>query len=112
MKNKVIISLDITRGIAALLVFLSHARGYLFIDYNQIPVNEVNVFIKIFYFITGLGHESVMIFFVLSGFLVAGSVQRSFNNNIFSWGYYLVNRLSRLWIVFIPSLLLTLFWDK
>jgi peptidoglycan/LPS O-acetylase OafA/YrhL len=112
MKKKVIISLDITRGIAAIVVLLSHSRAYLFLDYKLLPANEINIFVDFFYFITGLGHESVMIFFVLSGFLVAGSVQRNFNNNTFSWKLYLINRLSRLWIVFIPALFLTLFWDK
>ena len=33
---------------------------------------------KVFYLATGLGHQAVMIFFVLSGFLVGGSVITAF----------------------------------
>lgn len=112
MNNKNIISLDIARGIAALLVCVSHIRAYLFEDFSQLKNESKGIVTKIFYFITGLGHESVMIFFVLSGFLVAGSVHKSFEQGKFSWKIYLVNRLSRLYIVFIPALILTLFWDK
>ncbi len=46
-----------------------------------------------------------MVFFVLSGYFVGGSVLRSGAN--FSWQHYLVSRLTRLWVVLIPCLLLT-----
>lgn len=108
--KKTIISLDIARGIAALLVFISHIRAYLFLDFGQLE--HKSALARAFYFITSLGHESVMIFFVLSGFLVAGSVYKSFEKENFTWKIYLTNRLTRLYVVCIPALLLTLFWDK
>ena len=52
-----------------------------------------------------IGNEAVMIFFVLSGFLVGGSVLRSLKKNRFSWSDYLTKRLTRLWVVLIPALL-------
>ena len=67
---------------------------------------------KVFYLVTGLGHQAVMIFFVLSGFLVGGSVMKAFQSGKWSWKQYLLRRMSRLWVVLIPALLLTLFWDK
>ena len=57
----------------------------------------------ILYILTGMGHQSVMIFFVLSGFLVGGSILRP----SFSWRYYVIARISRLWVVLIPCLLFT-----
>ena len=67
---------------------------------------------KVFYLATGLGHQAVMIFFVLSGFLVGGSVITAFQSGKWTWKGYLLRRMSRLWVVLIPALLLTLFWDK
>ncbi len=67
---------------------------------------------KLFYLVTGLGHQAVMIFFVLSGFLVGGSVITALQTGKWSWKGYLLRRMSRLWVVLIPALLLTLFWDK
>jgi peptidoglycan/LPS O-acetylase OafA/YrhL len=62
------------------------------------------------YFVTGLGHEAVMVFFVLSGFLVGGSVLKaSFK---FSWRTYLVARMSRLYVVLIPALLVVFVCDS
>jgi peptidoglycan/LPS O-acetylase OafA/YrhL len=56
------------------------------------------------YLITGLGHQWVIVFFVLSGYLVGGSVLRSVAVNHWSWRVYLLNRLTRLYAVLIPAL--------
>jgi peptidoglycan/LPS O-acetylase OafA/YrhL len=56
------------------------------------------------------GYQFVMVFFVLSGYFIANSVLSSVNNDKWSWKIYLVNRITRLWIVLIPALLLTAFW--
>jgi len=59
-----------------------------------------------------IGNEAVMIFFVLSGFLVGGSVLRAFHKRNWSWRDYLIKRLTRLWVVLIPALLLGLCMDR
>lgn len=48
-----------------------------------------------------------MVFFVLSGFLVGGAVHRAIAAGEWSWTRYAVARLTRLWIVLLPALLLT-----
>jgi len=68
-----------------------------------------NIFTKIFYFFTGLGHQAVIVFFVLSGFLVGGSVLRK--GSQFSLLIYGLNRMTRLWTVLVPSLLFTAISD-
>jgi peptidoglycan/LPS O-acetylase OafA/YrhL len=52
-----------------------------------------------------------VIFFVLSGYLISGSVFRMVKRNQWSWPTYLVHRLLRLWIVLIPGLILCALWD-
>jgi peptidoglycan/LPS O-acetylase OafA/YrhL len=69
------------------------------------------VLLDVFYFATSLGQQAVMIFFVLSGYLIGGEVMREMNNNSFSWKVYLIKRLVRLYIVLIPALLLTVAFD-
>ncbi len=96
------VHLDAIRGLAALAVFTGHARALLITDFS--PREHGGAFLKLFYTLTGLGHLAVMVFFVLSGFLVGSSVLRAFASGRWSWRHYLVQRLVRLWVVLIPAL--------
>ena len=102
--------LDLMRGLAALMVCASHLRAFLLVDSAR--VHAPGLFGKGFYFISGLGHQSVVVFFVLSGFFVGGGVVRAFAQRKWSWQQYAIRRLSRLWIVLVPALLLTLILDQ
>lgn len=97
---------DLIRGISAVLVLAGHLRSLLFINYNE---SDKTFFDAIFYFLTGLGHQSVIIFFVLSGFFIAKSCNK---NNQFNFRTYIVNRVSRLWTVLIPALIFTYSIDR
>ena len=108
--NHRLVHLDCLRGLAALLVVVEHLRAFLFVPFTQVV--SPGVITKAFYLVTGLGHQAVMIFFVLSGFLVGGSVITALQKGKWSRRTYLLRRMSRLWVVLIPALLLTLFWDK
>ncbi|GGH11041.1 acyltransferase family protein [Silvibacterium dinghuense] len=96
--------LDALRGIAAVGVCANHLRDTLLADYSTLPHH--NPALTLLYLASGLGHQWVMIFFVLSGYLVGGSVLRSFSAGRWSWRGYLLNRLSRLYMVLLPALLL------
>ncbi|WP_375512369.1 acyltransferase family protein [uncultured Nostoc sp.] len=102
--------LDLLRGLASLLVFIGHMRILLFIEYSEI-INPSFLTKRLNSF-TVLGHQSVMIFFVLSGFFISTSVIRRIKQKQWSWVNYLVDRLTRLYIVLIPALLLSSFWDS
>lgn len=102
--------LDLARGFAALLVMIGHLRSYLFITPGELE--STTLFEKLFYFVTGFGREAVIIFFVLSGFFITKSIIGMVNRGEWSWAEYLINRLTRLWTVLIPALLLTLLWDQ
>jgi peptidoglycan/LPS O-acetylase OafA/YrhL len=103
-------NLDLLRGSAALLVLSGHLRSFIFQSYDELV--QASLSIKAFYFVTGLGHQSVIIFFALSGFLVGGKSLDDILNRRFSWLRYLIRRLTRLWIVIIPALCLTLIFDN
>lgn len=109
MKHR-LVHLDCLRGLAALLVVVEHLRAFLFVPFVQLKAP--GILTKGFYFVTGLGHQAVMIFFVLSGYLVGGSVITALQTGKWSWREYLLRRMTRLWVVLIPALLLTLLWDK
>ncbi len=64
---------------------------------------------KLFYLLTSLGHQSVIVFFVLSGYFVGGSLLG--RGAAFSWRDYGAARLTRLWVVLLPALVLTLATD-
>ena len=98
---------DAVRGLSALAVCAGHLRAARFCDRSEIAASSV--WHAPFYVVTGLGHQAVMVFFVLSGYFVGGSVLRQRSN--FSWSEYSVARLSRLWTVLVPALLFTLLVD-
>jgi peptidoglycan/LPS O-acetylase OafA/YrhL len=64
--------LDLVRGLSALVVMAGHLRAFIFEDFGNLATP--GPLSKIFYFITGLGHQAVMVFFVLSGYFVGGAV--------------------------------------
>jgi peptidoglycan/LPS O-acetylase OafA/YrhL len=103
------VHLDALRGIAAVGVCLSHLRDFFFQDYPKLPHH--NALIAAIYLITGLGHQWVIVFFVLSGYLVGGSVLRSMALDRWSWRSYLLNRLTRLYVVLVPALVFGGFLD-
>jgi peptidoglycan/LPS O-acetylase OafA/YrhL len=109
MKQR-LVHLDFLRGLAALLVVLEHLRAFFFVTFPELQ--SPGILTKAFYLVTGLGHQSVMIFFVLSGYLVGGSVITALEKRKWSWKSYLLRRMSRLWVVLIPALILTLILDK
>lgn len=98
------VHLDALRGFAAFSVLISHWRDAFYLDYSQI--GHHNPLIGAAYLLTGLGHQWVIVFFVMSGYLVGSSVLRAVDMGTWSWRAYLLARLTRLYIVLLPALLL------
>lgn len=101
--------LDAVRGLSAMVVLLAHVRGFVLVDYGEVA--RAGALTRAFYLATGLHHQAVMVFFVLSGYFVGGSVLESFRKGRFRPANYALARLSRLWVVLVPALLLTLGMD-
>jgi peptidoglycan/LPS O-acetylase OafA/YrhL len=102
--------LDLIRGVAAWLVMWGHLRNLFFVDFEN--VEHGSRLVKVVYLLTGFGHQSVVVFFVLSGFLISGTVIKRFVSGGWSWRGYAIDRLTRLYLVLIPGLLFGLLWDK
>jgi len=110
MKKKVQYDwLDLIRGMAALAVFTGHLR---IICYRDVAPGTLDLLGKIIFFLTGFGHISVIIFFVLSGFLIIKSIHQSVLQGRWDTVNYTESRFYRLWVVLIPCLFLGLLFDK
>ena len=104
------VHLDLLRWVAAVLVLLDHFRNLFFVDFPSLTVHRNWMILP--YGLSSAGHQSVVCFFVLSGYFIGGSVFSSVARNKWQWGGYLLRRFVRLWIVLLPTLLLCLLWDK
>ncbi len=103
------VHLDMARGAAALAVLVGHVRGLFFVEYRELSHHSLPV--SALYAATALGHQAVVVFFVLSGFFIVSSIADSFEQRKWSWTAYLVNRITRLSLVLIPSLILCCILD-
>ena len=100
-------ALNVMRASAAILVCVGHVRNQML---SPLVDTDGGVLLDAAYAVTGLGHGAVMVFFVLSGFFVGGSVIRQRNG--FKWNAYLVARSLRLGVVLVPALVLTFLADR
>lgn len=91
------------------MVVSSHIRSILFKDYNSSIHNPLY---KSLYFLTGFGHPAVIVFFVLSGYLIGRSVIGQLKSGKFKLSNYLISRFTRIYIVLLPALILTWLIDK
>ena len=90
--------LDAISWISAFMVFWGHAWAALF-------AHEPTLISRLLWMLADTRHEWVVIFFVLSGYLVAGkALVRADSFNL--WSYALA-RITRIYIVLIPALILT-----
>jgi len=102
--------LNVSRWVAAWLVVAEHARSLMFQDFGSLQ--NPGLMAQGFYFLTGFGYEAVMIFFVISGYLVGGKVLARMRAGDFHWKPFLIDRVSRLYAVLIVALLAGWFWDS
>lgn len=92
--------LDAVRFLAAMVVFASHFV-YLRWTGGVFPERIVN-------WVFHSGTDAVMVFFVLSGFVIAYTVDVKDK----TWGAYAFSRATRIYSVVLPALLLTFLLDR
>ena len=98
--------LDWARAIAALIVLSGHCRSICFLNYSSGGTGGNFLFFP-FYYITGFGHQAVVVFFVMSGYLVGGSVLKELiERDRIQFGRYAISRIVRIHSVLVPALLL------
>lgn len=88
--------LDGVRTLAALVVLMSHSAYSRFTDGDYLIVRELN-----------LGSDAVILFFVMSGCVVAFTVDTKDR----TWKSFVFNRASRLYSVALPAVALTIVFD-
>ena len=112
MSNAVSRFIDAMRWLAALMVALHHANN-MFINQADLMKAEHWPPVYAWWFITAytFAHGAVVVFFVLSGFLVGGTtVERARAGKPYI-RRYLIDRTSRIYIVLLPALALSFVLD-
>ena len=90
----------------ALIVVLGHLRNAIFLDFRELDRSSIAT--TIFYAFTSSGELAVVVFFVISGFLVTSSFKRDLEKHDFfakASVAYLAKRSIRLFIVFVPAMI-------
>lgn len=100
-----LIALDLMRGLAALTVLISHLRGDSFVEYGALPASQHNPVTFLFFAATRVAFEAVVVFFVLSGFLVGGQVLTRLRQKRFEIDTYIIDRATRILIPLVPACL-------
>jgi peptidoglycan/LPS O-acetylase OafA/YrhL len=98
--------LDHFRWMAALTVVMDHVRWVLFPNFEAEGLHpHLSLIQKAFFFFARFGNQAVVLFFVISGLLVGGSIFRKVEAGRFVAWFYALDRLSRLGVVLIPALI-------
>ncbi len=99
--------LDLLRWVAAAAVCEGHLRNLLLADFSQ--THSKSVFTSVLYFITGFGEPAVVVFFVISGFLVGGRVYDLIGEGPkgIDLERFVIDRFSRIFIVAWPATLVS-----
>ena len=87
------IYLDLIRFAAAFLVYLYHSNQR-FLSTSEVPFS-------------GFGHSAVVVFFVLSGFVIRHVTDSKETH----WADYAASRIARIFSVTVPAIFLTLLFD-
>ncbi|RQH02189.1 acyltransferase family protein [Paraburkholderia dinghuensis] len=104
MKAGVSTFLDLSRWVAAFLVVINHARALVLADFGALAQHGSAD--RAFYLVTGLGHEAVVIFFVISGFLVGGVTLDRWLMRGPDLRAYACARTSRIYTTLVPALVI------
>ena len=100
-------ALDILRSLAAFFVVLNHLGEILFLFDKDLDLFNLFAFQSLY-----LGHHSVMVLFVVSGFLIGRAAFQAVGKGgqrIFDYG---IDRITRIYVVLIPALLIGFVSDQ
>ena len=97
--------ISLLRGLAALQVAAAHLRAQVFPGLSTLQ--EPSLWYMGLSLLSGFAHQAVVVFFVLSGWLVGGSLLDRVGKP-HAIRDYAIDRITRLWIVLLPAFLLML----
>ena len=104
--------LNAIRGLAAQIVVISHAFQIFYSGEFAAVRWSVGKIYWIIMTIAPLAQQAVVAFFVISGWLVGGKILNEMIGQRFDFRKYIIDRTTRLWIVLIPALVLTMALDQ
>ena len=117
-----LIFLDGLRGLAAFYVMVGHARWLLWEGYSvgfqkhPASYSTINKALMYFFSLFKYGHEAVLFFFVLSGFVIhlryARQMKEQGNEAKFDWAAFVWRRARRLYPPLLAALGLTFILDS
>jgi peptidoglycan/LPS O-acetylase OafA/YrhL len=97
--------MSLLRGLASLQVAAAHLRAEVFPGFGT--VGKPPLLYKGLAFSTGFSYLAVILFFLLSGWLVGGSFLNKLDSDR-PFRHYAIDRLSRLWVVLVPLFMVML----
>jgi peptidoglycan/LPS O-acetylase OafA/YrhL len=99
------ILISLLRGLAAFIVVVAHLRAAMYPGLRAVA--DPPLWFKGLAFVSGFAHQAVLVFFVISGWLVGGSLLNRIHQPA-AFANYAIDRVTRLWTVLIPTFVLTL----
>jgi hypothetical protein len=108
MSDRFLNFLLLARWTSALVALMYHVRFLAFVNYDA--VEEKNILLTGFYFLTGLGHESYAAFFILDG-LLAGLILHRQRARLAAQGSSLSRHAINLYRLMLPGLVLGAVFD-
>lgn len=99
------LALSLLRGVAALEVAAGHLRSEIYPGLRSLQ--DPTLAYQVFAFVTGFAHQAVVVFFLISGWLVGGSLLNRLHQPR-ALANYAIDRVTRLWTVLLPTLVLIL----
>jgi peptidoglycan/LPS O-acetylase OafA/YrhL len=98
------IVISLLRGLAAFIVAAAHLRAEMYPGLRTVA--DPSLWFRGFAFATGFAHQAVLVFFIISGWLVGGSLLNKMGQPG-ALTSYAIDRATRLWTVLIPTFGLT-----
>lgn len=80
------------------MVFIGHARMSHWVEWGRLEDDSRGICTMLFFAITRLGNEAVVVFFVLSGYLVGGRLVKKADTGTLDLNRYWIDRATRIYI--------------
>jgi len=103
--------IDVARWIAALAVLFTHVEANALVRLADMPADSRGPLAYLAWLLYGFAHQAVVVFFVLSGFLVGGGALKAARAGRPFLSTYLVDRTTRIYVVLLPVLVATALLD-
>jgi len=98
---------DWIRALAAYAVLITHAHAVTWEFWSLLPLDSKTPSFALVYVSARFGFDAVIIFFVLSGYLVGGKLMQKMAAGTLDMKRYAVDRFARVYVPFVPALVLS-----